>query len=303
MPELTGYLAPEGFLAELKQELGNAVVACHGRLVLAPGPARPVAWVANVWREAEHVPITSIGDAAKKLRAVQRNWALYSFLHHRRAALIADKLPKVSAKPLAFGTPVPAAPLGSWTLIAPDRMLAAACCVSPFPNGEARFIEDRTAPSRAYLKLWELFTLLGERPKPSELCVDLGASPGGWSWVLQKLGARVVSVDKAPLDPRVAGLPGIDDRRMSAFALDPGAMGPVDWLFSDVVCYPKRLLALVQKWLALGQVRRFVCTVKFQGTADFDAIRAFAAIPGSRLMHLHHNKHELTWVRSDRVLT
>jgi 23S rRNA (cytidine2498-2'-O)-methyltransferase len=160
-----------------------------------------------------------------------------------------------------------------------------------------RFVEDRGAPSRAYLKLWELFTLLGERPKPSELCLDLGASPGGWSWVLQKLGARVVSVDKAPLDPTVAKLPGIEYRRESAFALDPRTIGPVDWLMSDVVCYPKRLLTLVHKWLAAGTVRRFACTVKFQGATDFDAIREFAAIPGSRLLHLHHNKHELTWVR------
>src|SRR4051812_19325443 len=52
------------------------------------------------------------------------HWASYSLAHHRRAALIADKLPKVSAKPLVFGAPAPAATLGSWTLIAPDRMLA-----------------------------------------------------------------------------------------------------------------------------------------------------------------------------------
>jgi 23S rRNA (cytidine2498-2'-O)-methyltransferase len=25
----------------------------------------------------------------------------------------------------------------------------------------------------------------------------------------------------------------------------------------------------------------------------------FAAIPDSRLIHLHHNKHELTWIRLD----
>ncbi len=25
--------------------------------------------------------------------------------------------------------------------------------------------------------------------------------------------------------------------------------------------------------------------------------RRFAAIPGSRLLHLHHNKHELTWIK------
>jgi len=297
LAELTGYLAPEGLRPELQQELGNEVIECHGRLVLARGPAKPVAWVANVWHDPVHMPIQSIGDAAKKLRAVQRNWALYSFAHHRRAALIADKLPKVSAKPLVFGAPAPAAPLGSWTLIAPDQMLAATPCSSPFPNGEVRFIEDRTAPSRAYLKLWELLTLLGKRPNPSERCIDLGASPGGWSWVLHRLGANVISVDKAPLDPNLSGLPNIEYRCESAFALDPHAIGPVDWLFSDIICYPKRLLTLVQRWLAAGTVRCFVCTVKFQGATDFDAMQAFAAIPGSRLLHLHHNKHELTWVR------
>jgi 23S rRNA (cytidine2498-2'-O)-methyltransferase len=194
--------------------------------------------------------------------------------------------------------PAPTAPLGSWTLIDAATILAAPHCSSPFPNGEVQFVEDRAAPpSRAYLKLGELFTLLGQRPAPGELCVDLGASPGGWTWVLQQLGARVISVDKAPLDDRVARLPAVEYRRASAFALDPQTLGSVDWLFSDVVCYPKRLLALVEKWLAAGSVRRFVCTLKFQGATDFEAMRRFAAIPGSRLLHLHHNKHELTWLK------
>jgi 23S rRNA (cytidine2498-2'-O)-methyltransferase len=177
-------------------------------------------------------------------------------------------------------------------------VLAAARCSSPFPNGEAHFIEDRTAPpSRAYLKLWELFTLIDEKPAPGALCLDLGASPGGWSWVLQRLGARIVSVDKAPLDPRIAALPGIESRQESAFALDPLALGQVDWLFSDIVCYPERLLSLVERWLAAGTVRRFVCTIKFQGVTDFATQRRFAAIPGSRLLHLAANKHELTWLK------
>lgn len=293
---LTGYLAPDGFLAELQQELGAAVIKTHGRLVLAGGPLAPVAWAENVWLDPLHIPISSIADAAKKLRAIQRNWALYSCAQHRRAALIAQKLPKVSAKPLVFGERAPSAPLGSWTLIAPDMVLAARDCARPFPHGEARFVEDRTAPSRAYLKLWELFTLLGVQPQPGALCLDLGASPGGWSWVLQRLGARVVSVDKAPLDPRLGKLAGILELRQSAFALEPQAIGPVDWLFCDVVCYPKRLLGLVRKWLKAGTVGRFVCTLKFQGATDLEAMRAFAAIPDSRLLHLHHNKHELTFI-------
>ncbi|HEX3065849.1 MAG TPA: SAM-dependent methyltransferase, partial [Dongiaceae bacterium] len=132
---------------------------------------------------------------------------------------------------------------------------------------------------------------------PGELCLDLGSSPGGWSWVLQKLGTRVISVDKAPLDPALASLPGIDYRKMSAFALQPAEIGHVDWLFSDVICYPARLLRLVETWLASGLVRNFICTLKFQGKTDMQTAQRFAAIPGSRLTHLFHNKHELTWVR------
>jgi 23S rRNA (cytidine2498-2'-O)-methyltransferase len=296
LAELTGYLAPEGFLDDLRAELGDAVTEVHGRLVLAQGPERSVAWAANVWRDPTSISVSSIGDAAKKLRAIQRNWALYSCAQHRRGALIAEKLPKVSAKPVVFGTPAPTAPLGSWSLIAPDQIIAAASCSRPFPNGEAHFVEDKTAPSRAYLKLWELFTLTGARPQAGELCLDLGASPGGWTWVLQRLGASVISVDKAPLDPSLAALPCITYRQQSAFALTPQQIGPVDWLFSDVICYPKRLLGLVHKWLEAGLAGAFVCTLKFQGATDFDAMRGFAAIPGSRPLHLHHNKHELTWI-------
>lgn len=296
MSELTGYLAPRGFQAELKAELGDTVIDVHGDLVLAPGAVHPVSWVANVWHQPAHIPIASIGDAAKKLRAIQRNWALYPHAHHRRAALIVEKLPKVSAKPLVFGTMAPTAPLGSWTLLAPDMMLASATCSSAFPNGEVHFIEDRTAPNRAYLKLWEALTLIGRQPQPGELCIDLGASPGGWTWVAQKLGARVISVDKAALDPHIAALPGVEHRRESAFALDPQNFGHVDWLVADIACYPQRLLTLIRKWLAAATVKRFVCTVKFQGPTDLDVMREFTAIPGSRLIHLHHNKHELTWI-------
>ena len=130
---------------------------------------------------------------------------MYAPLHHRRAALIQERLPHVSAKPIVFPAAAPTAPLGSWTLLAPDRLLAAAQCSSPFPNGEVQFVEDKTGPpNRAYLKLWEALVRLRRWPQPGERCLDLGASPGGWTWVLAKLGANVIAIDKAPLDPRIA---------------------------------------------------------------------------------------------------
>ena len=297
--QLTAYLAAEGFAGELAHELGQ-VDWRSDRLLVAAGPPKPVAWAQNVWFDPAVIEIVSIADAARKLRAMQRNWVAYAPRHHRRAMLIQAQLPTISARPLVFGEPPPAAPLGSWTLIDPQTVLAAPRCSSAFPNGEVRFVEDRSGPpSRAYRKLWEAFTLIGRYPLPGETCLDLGSSPGGWSWALQRLGARVISVDKAPLAPEIARLPGIEHRSESAFALDPARIGPLDWLFSDVVCYPVRLLALVERWLAAGTCRRFVCTVKFQGTTDHAAGARFAAIPGSHLHHLFHNGHELTWVKLD----
>jgi 23S rRNA (cytidine2498-2'-O)-methyltransferase len=293
----TAYLAAEGFVEELADELG-AVDIRHGRLLIAPGRPRPAAWAANVWLDPQEIAIASISDAAAKLRAIQRNWAVYAPSLHRRATLVQEQLPKVSAKPLVFGASPPAAPLGSWTMLDAETIIAAQHCTSSFPHGEIRFVEDRTGPpSRAYLKLWEALTVIGLRPGPGETCLDLGSSPGSWSWALQQMGTHVVSVDKAPLAPEIACLPGIEQRRESAFALDPRATGPVDWLLSDVVCYPARLLALIERWLAAGTCRRFVCTVKFQGKTDLETARRLAAIPGSQLRHLFHNKHELTWIK------
>jgi 23S rRNA (cytidine2498-2'-O)-methyltransferase len=293
----TAYLAARGYVDELAEELG-AVERSHGRLLIASGPPRSAAWAANVWLDPQEITIASISDASAKLRAIQRNWTAYAPRLYRRASLIQERLPKVSAKPLVFGAPAPTAPLGSWTLLDAGTLLAAPRCTSPFPNGEVYFVEDRSGPpSRAYLKLWEALTLIGCRPGPGERCLDLGSSPGGWSWALQQMGATVISVDKAGLAPGIARLPGIEHRIASVFALDPRAVGPLDWFFSDVVCYPARLLALVERWLAAGTCRRFVCTVKFQGRTDHETARRFAAIPGSQLRHLFYNKHELTWIK------
>lgn len=296
----TAYLAADGLMDQLQEELRRAGVtptATHDRLLICDGPAVGAAWAANVWHDCVELPVASIGTAAKALRDIQRNWAMYAPLHHRRAALIQDRLPHVSAKPIAFPAAAPTAPLGSWTLLAPDRLLAAGRCSSPFPNGEVVFIEDREGPpNRAYLKLWEALVQLRRWPQPGERCLDLGASPGGWTYVLAKLGAEVIAIDKAPLDPKVAAMPGVEWRGESAFGLEPASVGPVDWLFSDIICYPARLLALVERWRASGLVKNFVCTLKFQAPTDHESAAAFAAIPGARVLHLHHNKHELTFL-------
>lgn len=293
----SAYLAAEGLEEVLAEELGHkgvAVEAWHGRLALSPAPPVASAWALEVWTAPVEVPCPSVKAGADALRAVQRNWAAYPVEQHRRMALIGERLPPVKARALRFPEAAPTSHLGGWTLLAADRLLYSARKTSPFPNGECRFEEDRVGPpSRAYLKLWEALARIGTWPGAGDVCLDLGASPGGWTWVLAQLGAAVTAVDKAALDPAVSAMPGVTALQESAFGLEVRA---VDWLVCDVIAYPERLLGLVKRWIEPGGARRVVCTVKFQGETDFAAQAGFEAIEGGRLMHLFHNKHELTFV-------
>ena len=290
------YLAAEGFEAELETELtrrGHAV-RWHGRLALSDAPPIHAAWALECWTAPVLLPAPSVKAAADALRAIQRNWALLPTLHHRRAALIEARLPPVKARALTFPEPAPTGHLGGWTMLDNGTLLASPTKTSPFVNGTPRFVEDREGPpSRAYLKLWEALTRLGRMPGPGEECLDLGASPGGWTWVLARLGAAVTAVDKSPLDPAIAAMPGVSWLGESAFGLEPR---PVDWLLSDIICYPERLLGLVERWMAAG-ARNIVCTLKFQGETDHAVVERFAAIPGSSVFHAAQNKHELTFAR------
>jgi 23S rRNA (cytidine2498-2'-O)-methyltransferase len=296
------YLAPEGLEDTLGRSLARAGVGVdswHGRLALSPDPPVASCWALDVWTDPREIDAPSVKAAADALRAIQRNWSLYAAGHHRRSALIAARLPPVRARLLVPPEPAPASHLGAWTLLSPHALLASPTKTSPFVNGECRFEEDHIGPpSRAYLKLWEACTRLGEWPVAGQSCIELGASPGGWTWAIARQGAAVLAIDRAPLDPRVAAMPGVAFRAGDAFTLAPE---PADWLFSDIIAYPARLLDLVRRWIASGTTRRILCTVKFQGATDHDAADAFAAIPGGMLMHLFHNKHELTffWSRPD----
>jgi 23S rRNA (cytidine2498-2'-O)-methyltransferase len=315
------YQAIPGFEDHLKKELGPGC-QWQGPLVFVPHSAAPVSippgdlnggssagvfWHRNAWINPVKIEFDSINEAANALRGIQRNWTPCLFTQFRRGALIAEKLPRVSPKKRSFPWLLPEAPMGAWTLLDARTLIASSRCSSPFPGGVIEFDEDREGPpSRAYLKLWESLTRLRRWPLRGEKCLDAGASPGGWTWALARLGAEVAAVDRSSLEPRIAALPGVSFLKHDAFTLKPQDLGPVDWLFCDVICYPPRLYDWIEKWLGSGLCEKFICTIKMQGSAerggapvsvDFETPRRFAAIPGSTVVHLYHNKHELTWLK------
>ncbi|MCR5613971.1 SAM-dependent methyltransferase [Treponema sp.] len=244
----------------------------------------------------------SIGDAARALKELQRNWAPYQYQSFRRAALIQEKLPYINLKAKNFPVIIPKSPIGVYTLIDDKTILASAETSSFLPAGRIEFIEDHeNPPSRAYLKIQESLTLANllfdtELPGPDSRCFEAGACPGGWTWVLVNLGSKVYAVDRAELAPELMQNPLVTFQAHDAFTLKPEDIGECDWVFSDVICYPERLLEWVKKWLDSGLTKKMICTIKMQGAIDYGVVRQFAEIPDSRVVHLNYNKHELTWI-------
>ena len=295
-------IAPKGLMGPLLEELGSRALAVRGRAVLAKG-TKPACWAQNVWLDPFWLPVSSISDAARKLAERQRNWRAHLDFEsglNRRATLIEQALPHISSKPFQYGQPVPKAPLGAYLLWRPDMILASCRTTSPFADGEVQFEENKTVPpGRAYLKLWEAFTLLGKKPEADDLCIELGAAPGSWTWVLAQTGCHIFSLDKAPLADHIACLPNVEHCIGSGFALSPDLVGRADWLFSDMICYPERLFSLVSQWIEAKAMKRALCTIKFQSKDDHAMLSRFLQLPGSTVRHLSCNKHELTWFWED----
>jgi 23S rRNA (cytidine2498-2'-O)-methyltransferase len=300
MSNYTGYLAIHKLESELEKELeikGLKIAEKRDRLYLVEGDHPAMIWAQVSVFGLERIQITSINDGAKKLKALGRNWGLFTVGHHRRAQLIQDELPKYNRKPIAFRHPLPATAMGFWTLLEPDLMIASTKTSSPFALGEMDFMEDKVMPpSRAYLKLWEFFTVYAPEAISGGSAIDVGSCPGGWTWVLRTLEfEQTISVDKAPIEKRIMDLGQITFRQESAFGLDPKDFDTIDWFCSDIICYPERLLNLVKRFLESGKVKNFVCTIKYQAETDWESTLKFLEIPGSKIVHLHHNKHEVTW--------
>lgn len=161
-----------------------------------------------------------------------------------------------------------------------------------------RVPNDHLAPCRSYYKLEEAWQELGTAPHPGQVCVDLGAAPGGWSWSALKRGARVIAVDAADLASHVAEHEHCEHLRDNGYAFKPERL--VDWLFCDMIVRPLATLGLVERWLNEGFCRGFVVNVKFRGRDPSSILKAINdlkmrfSLDGLRVKHLFFDRSEIT---------
>jgi len=212
-------------------------------------------------------------------------WQLHVIPATHRCRLIRDALldrlkrqRRHLLKQLASGPFMPGQSLVQLLLTAPERGWLSVLpdahryrrLVSAFPAGEVPVASDKAAPARAFAKLVEAEQRLGRQIAGGETCVDLGASPGSWSYVALGRGANVIAVDRAPLRPDLMRNPRLHFETGDAFKYRPA--GAVDWLLCDVIAAPERSIALLLDWLQHRRCRQFVVTIKFKGETDYPSL-------------------------------
>lgn len=128
------------------------------------------------------------------------------------------------------------------------------------PGGRQRMRRPGDAPSRAAMKLEEALINLPFEPGRGEVCIDLGAAPGGWTQRLMARGARVIAVDPAKLLPELAENVRVEHVQESAFTYAPEE--PADWLFCDMAWRPLEVAQLLAKWGRRGWATHLVANIK-----------------------------------------
>lgn len=162
------------------------------------------------------------------------------------------------------------------------------------------------APSRSALKLEEaLMTLLDadERErlvKAGMKAADLGAAPGGWTWVLTRQHMKVSSIDNGPLRQHVLDTGLVEHLRADGFHWQPEQ--PLDWMVCDMVEQPRKVAERMATWLREGWCKHAIFNLKLPMKKRWDetalCLELFAQQAGKPLLirakQLYHDREEIT---------
>lgn len=180
---------------------------------------------------------------------------------------------------------------------------------SPFYMGIPRLRLPADAPSRSTLKLEEAFHVFipadewPQRLANSMSAVDLGASPGGWSYQLVRRNMWVSAIDNGPLAQSLLDSGLVTWLQQDGFTYRPSQQ--YNWMVCDIVDKPARVTALVAQWLINGWCQETIFNLKlpmkkrYQNVIqNMDALQQQLQVNGIwgtiQARQLYHDREEIT---------
>lgn len=180
---------------------------------------------------------------------------------------------------------------------------------SPWHSGIPRLKFPKSAPSRSTLKLEEAWkTFFQNEDETIHLnrkmsAVDLGASPGGWTWQFVQRFIHVTAVDNGPMQAELMDSGLVTHNRTDAFTYKPEK--PVTWMVCDVVESPRRIAKLVSQWLSKGWCRYCIFNLKLPMKKRYQETLACKTLISDtldkanidyefQLKQLYHDREEVT---------
>lgn len=175
------------------------------------------------------------------------------------------------------------------------------------PMGIPRLRMPSSAPSRSTLKLEEAihWFLPDEHQhfKAGMSAVDLGASPGGWSWQLVQRGLLVTAIDNGPMDDKLMQSGMVEHYKTDAFTFRP--VKPIDWLVCDMAERPLHVSKLIARWLTDRDCKNVIFNLKLPMKKRLAAVRECKSLLEQschqsniqctvRMKHLYHDREEIT---------
>jgi 23S rRNA (cytidine2498-2'-O)-methyltransferase len=145
-----------------------------------------------------------------------------------------------------------------------------------WPGGAPSFDVSDERISRAYYKLKEALLWSGISIEPGETCAEIGAAPGGASELVLELGAKVLAIDPAELEPVLLENDNLTYVRRRGHEVKKKDFRGVDWLLADINMEPKYTLDTVRDIVSHESVdiKGVILTMKL---TDWDRVDA---IPG-----------------------
>jgi 23S rRNA (cytidine2498-2'-O)-methyltransferase len=323
--EILAQLAAIGIAAHCRAETDSGVVEARTASAQDPrvalGRLRFAELVfARDWfagRLVDELPatdrITPLVAAARALGPFQSCWLQHADTEEGRSVgKLCDRIAsRVDAALRAEGLLAARAP---WRLQVLFLSGARALVGVAAPDNGARWsmgiprLRLRGAPSRSAAKLEEaILYFLGDEAarelRAGMSAVDLGAAPGGWTWILARRGLAVTAVDRGMLSLEALHAGAVRHLAEDAFRFRPAH--PVDWLVCDIVDKPARVAELVERWFLNGWCRQAIFNLKLpmqrryrDALAMIGRMQEVLQADGSRFAcaarQLYHDREEIT---------